>query len=286
MKLSAVVILYYPDKDLAMRIGSYVPFVDRLFIYDNSENNENVKPLIQPLLSDNKVKYFHDGDNKGISIRLNQAIDMALNNGDNWLLTMDQDSYFDNGLDSYARCIENCPNKENTAMFGVSLTEHTTTPCLPTKVPHLITSGSILNLSLISAIGKFDEALFIDKVDHEYCWRSRQKGFQIIRFENIFMHHSLGTVSYHRSFKNLEQTPRVLHSPIRMYYIIRNYFYLRKHYRKHFATDFKELDSELINRIKNNFLYGKQKLKLVKYLFRGYYDYMNNKMGKIDSGNR
>ncbi len=68
-----------------------------------------------------------------------------------------------------------------------------------------------------------------------------------------------------------------------MYYIFRNYLYLRSKYKNKFEDSFFEMKKELRIRIKNNFLYGKNKFMLLKYLAKAYKDYKSGKMGKLES---
>ncbi len=280
LKIAGVIILYHPDIKIFERINSYIGSLEKVYIIDNTEK---VSSFSKDFLTE-KMVYIHDGENKGIALRLNQAADLAIKGNFNWLLTMDQDSAFFPGFfPGYIYCIENYLDKDRTAMFGVQFQDKSlaSTTCKAIECPHLITSGSIINLNLFSAIGRFDELLFIDKVDHEYCLRAHLHHFKIVQFENIFLNHTLGNVSYHRSLKSFEKTPRVLHSPIRMYYILRNYFYLRSKYNGQFKESFDEMKMELYNRIKNNFLYGENKLQLIKYLAKGYLDFKAGKLGKI-----
>lgn len=280
LNIAGVVILYYPDKNLIDRVKSYLDHLTRLFVLDNSGTTAD---FLKPFIENKKVVYLHDGSNKGISVRLNQAATLALEEKFDWLLTMDQDSYFPEGsLQQYNDCIKSFVHKDSTAMFGVQFqNEHEKIfPCKPEEVSHLITSGSILNLNLFTKLGGFDEALFIDKVDHEYCLRAALNNFKIIQFQNLFIHHFLGEVVEGKSLKTFKSTRRTLHSPLRMYYIFRNYFYLRRKYRGQFTKIFSEMKNELFNRFKNNFIYGKNKTLLLKYVIKGYLDYKKGRMGK------
>jgi rhamnosyltransferase len=281
-KVAGVVILYFPDKELNSRIASYLNYLSRLYIFDNSDNTEKT---FDNIFGD-KVVYIKDGKNEGISIRLNQAASMAINESYSWLLTMDQDSYFPlNAFKNYLICIEKYEDKSNTAMFGVQFLNEGIDPskCSFEILTHLITSGSILNLNAYTKIGEFDEALFIDKVDHEYCFRAILNNFKIVRANNIFLHHNLGTTNFGRSLKNFKKSPRVLHSPIRIYYITRNYFYLKSRYKDQFKESFTEMKKELFIRLKNNILYNSNKLKTISYFFKGIRDSRSGKMGKLNS---
>jgi rhamnosyltransferase len=284
MNVAAVVILYHPEEKTAANILSYALNVKRLYIFDNTEKNNISADVLDKFKQLDHVLYFHDGENKGIAIRLNEAAKKAIEEGYEWLLTMDQDSYFtDSTLLNYFKCIADNLEKEQVAMFGVQFQDQllSSKECTSVQTEHLITSGSMLNLKLFPEIGDFDEALFIDKVDHEYCLRAQLRHFKLIRFQNIFLHHSLGKITYGRSLKNFKRTPRVVHSPMRMYYIVRNYFYLKDKYKNLFPASFVEMKEELWIRSKNNFLYGKNRIQLIRYIIKGFADYKHDKMGKL-----
>ncbi len=68
MKIAAVVILYHPSQDTLLNVQTYYDFVDRIFVFDNTE----IKSSIQDdLLKLQKVLLFHDCKNEGIAKRLN-----------------------------------------------------------------------------------------------------------------------------------------------------------------------------------------------------------------------
>ena len=85
----------------------------------------------------------------------------------------------------------------------------------------VISSGSIVNLDLVADVGLMDEALFIDWVDFEWCWRARALGYKIVGRFDVVMTHALGDDII--SFGSLSYRRR---SQVRYYYILRNGFYL------------------------------------------------------------
>ena len=281
MKIAATVILYYPDENVIENILSYINSVEKLYLVDNTETPSK-------LITDNLKRftgavYIHDGENKGIAARLNHVSDLALKDGFGWLLTMDQDSSFgENTFIIYLNCLTSFENKGNVSMFGINhVKESDAHICNAVNVNHLITSGSVLNLRLVNEIGGFDEKLFIDEVDFEYCLRSVAKGFGIIQFTNIFLTHNLGQTSQHRSFKTTKLTSRVLHSPVRMYYMTRNFLYVETKYRHSFPDEINLRRKVLFNRFKNNILYNKQRFSIMKKIVRGFRDYRKNRMEKL-----
>ena len=282
MKIAAVVILYNPTDEVVKNIHSYLGAIDKLYIIDNS--TEPASKIRTSFPGKENVVYLHDGENKGIASRLNQVIKMAKNDGYDWLLTMDQDSLFpDEMFTNYLNCVIKFEKKEKVSMFGINHSEKITTGdfCNAVLVKHLITSGSILNLKAESAIGEFDENLFIDEVDFEYCLRSILHGFQIIQFTNMFLAHNLGETVNRRSFKTTKLSSRVLHSPQRLYYMTRNLLYVEAKYKSRFPAEIKERRKMLLNRIKNNVLYQKQRFTVLKFFIKGFSDYRKKRMGKL-----
>lgn len=282
MKIAGTVILYHPAENVIENISSYLNSVDILYIVDNTENpSKRIADTIKALSS---AIYLHDGENKGIAARLNQISNLAISGGFEWLLTMDQDSSFENEtLNSYFTCIRSFEQKEKVSMFGINFEKKVSDPnvCHSIKVNHLITSGSLLNLSLFRVMGGFEEKLFIDEVDFEYCLRSIKNGFQIIQFRNIFLSHHLGKTSLHRSLKSTKLTSRVLHSPVRIYYMSRNFLFIQSKYRVAFPEELSLRKKILINRIKNNVLYNKNRFKVLNFILKGIIDYRKKRMGRL-----
>lgn len=284
MKIAGIVILYHPEATVIQYVQTYLTIVDVLYISDNSpEINPQLANALQQIP---KVQYLHDGNNMGIAYRLNQAANLAIEAGYEWLLTMDQDSYFEpNVAEQYIHCVAGNIQKHTTAMFGITMLERPkqSIDCIPRQVTELITSGSLVNLPICIAIGGFDEQLFIDLVDHEYCYRCISKGYGIIQFDNIFLCHSIGVAIAARSVATGQRSTRSLHSPIRLYYMLRNYWYVHKKYPTGFDKELSQQKKSIQVRIKNYFLYGKQKTQLAGYLIRAYMDYRKGRMGKINS---
>lgn len=279
-KVFGVVILYNPSDDIKQNILTYLHKMEKLFVFDNSER------IVDRKLEElgHKVIVVADGVNRGISERLNAGARAAIREGGKWLLTMDQDSFFsETMLDQYWHCINKFDHRDEVSMFGVEYEKaDKRSGCESETTTQLITSGSLVNLLLFPEIGGFNEQLFIDEVDSEYCFKSNQKGYQTVKLKNIFLNHSLGVVSTHRSLKSLKITSRTLHSPLRVYYMIRNYLYISREYQKEQPSSFPYRKKALLNRIKNNFLYGKDRVLLIKYLWLAYWHFKTGKMGKYN----
>lgn len=88
----------------------------------------------------------------------------------------------------------------------------------------LISSGSLVPMSAFAAVGEFDEGLFIDSVDLEWCCRARSRGLALYGVCAARLDHRLGD----RRHAVLNAFELVVHSPERIYYMTRNRFLLYK----------------------------------------------------------
>ena len=85
MKLAGVVVWYHPNINDVQNIFSYINDLDRLYIFDNSDNKNNRKFVPDS----KKIKYISKKKNLGIATALNYAAKEAIREGYEFLLTMD-----------------------------------------------------------------------------------------------------------------------------------------------------------------------------------------------------
>jgi rhamnosyltransferase len=87
------------------------------------------------------------------------------------------------------------------------------------KCDFLISSGALISLDLLDAVGAMRADFFIDNVDLEWSFRVRSKGYELYGVSAARMDHRLGDERRPILF-GLRRIVR--HSPIRLYYIMRN----------------------------------------------------------------
>lgn len=280
MNIAGVVILYHPDMELlSANIQTYFSGLKQLYVYDNSETKT---PGIEEALTkiNSSIQYNFFNTNEGIAKRLNQAMDQAALNQYDYLLTMDQDSSFKVGDFEKYKILIQSSTYNNVAQFGVNCQPDFTQPNKhPEAALTLITSGSILNLHLTKKIGLFNEDLFIDFVDAEFSYRVIQNGYLNLIFSNIVLNHALGTLIEVRSLGNLKKSMRIIHAPIRVFYIVRNGLFLLFK-AKGLTPAMKKDVFRCIKIIKNDLIYNTQLFSVYMNLFAGIYAFMINKMGK------
>lgn len=140
-----------------------------------------------------------------------------------------------------------------------------------TKMPCCITSGNVILLSAWQKVGGFYEPFFIDEVDHEFCFRLNEAGYEIFKFDSCLMNHVLGKPK--KTFY-----PCVSHhSGPRLYYIFRNAFFLKK---MHPAFYKRQNYSKQIRQRVAGLLFN-CKFSQLRYLLRAWLDFKRGKLGPL-----
>ena len=274
MNLCGVVVWYNPGIQEVNNIKSYINHIDKLFVVDNSiDNNEQ---LLSILDANFNIEYISNSDNLGIAKALNIGCKNAIKQGYDWILTMDQDSEFEPMMiEKYINNVEDMINTENF----IAIYAPTTSKIKGQNseyVNRVITSGNILNLSAYKRVNGFDDDLFIDEVDHDLCFKLIRNGYKIYKFNDITLKHKLGD-SKKVKILNKSFTP-MNHSYIRKYYIVRNRCVINKRYPEYTKNYLKSNIMDLIKVI----LGEEDKLRRIRYMLKGYIDYKKNKLGKIE----
>lgn len=276
MKLAGVVVWYNPSKKDIKNIDSYIKSVDKLYIVDNSENGSNESKIP----NSKKIEYIYQNENLGIAKALNIACYKAIKEKYKFILTMDQDSCFkSNDVDKMKNKISSLDLSE----IGIISPWHKTKLKLEKPKEEIdypldvMTSGNILNLDIFQKIGGFKEFLFIDGVDIEYCLNLKKNGYKVMRINSIEMQHDLGDIFY-RNFLGKEFMCDN-HNYLRIYYMTRNYRYIRKEYRN-IAPEFCDILVKIKGLIFKIVFYEKDKFRKLRSIVFGIYDYKHNNYGK------
>ncbi len=282
MKLAAVVVLYNPDDKIFENIKSYIDYVDVVYAVDNSCVNHSEK------LNNEKIVYLPNNKNLGIAYALNRGAKHAIDDGYDWLLTMDQDSSFsDDGVEKMKDFLVQCKQTENCQYpyekIGLITPFHRMITNQDEKLEQIdspavvMTSGNIINLKAYSQIGGFKDWMFIDAVDFDYCLNLRDHGYDIWRLPQVELKHNLGDVVF-KKFRGKTYCGSN-HSPMRRYYIVRNRHYFCDMYEDR-HPDYCYAERRCTkNEVKGILICEKQKLKKLWAMFRGYIDYKRGVKG-------
>lgn len=278
--ICGVITLYAPPNACIKNIGTYIAYIDKLYIIDNT-HNPDIKLHKELENRFNKTEVLSYGKNLGIAAALNQAIKKGLACGYEWLLTMDQDSFFD---DIQAKKFVNSLStidKKTVAIVSPAHHEnaHDNEPCIYVRKDEVMTSGNLLNLSLTKQIGVFNEDLFIDSVDHDYCLRANLAGFHVLQAINCFIQHKVGS-NFSGSFLfGIKKKSFLIHSPKRMYFIVRNGQYIINKYQKDIPSYTKALHRHINIKVSRCLRYSNNRSAYIKYIAKGIIDYKLNKFG-------
>lgn len=284
VKIISVTVLYNPGIEVYNNFLSYYSKVNKAIVIDNSD-----VPKIEVVSKFKELSdclYISYGVNNGIAKALNIAVETASDLGFEWMLLMDQDSHFDTTqIEKYFICLKKITDNNDFGVVGPSVERKLyseISDCQIQDVAHVITSGSVINLKACQRIGLFDERLFIDEVDTDFCYRLRLNNFRVTMLKGVLMNHALGKNIIVRNWFIGPKVERNIHQPVRMYYIVRNFLYTYNKYKKYFPEEMKINKKVTINRIKNSFLYSGKSFKVIYYTIRGLNDYCRNKFGKVD----
>lgn len=276
--VAAVVVLFNPDLDVVKNIISYVGCVEKVYIIDNSTfSNED---LFKAVPFKGALEYVFNNGNLGIAEALNIGCKLAIKAGMQWVLTMDQDSKFLN-LDT--NIISQVLNNEDSRVVlyypnylidGIIYDKYIKENNEPIVV---MTSGNFINLNAYQSLAGFEDKLFIDYVDIDYCLKIKAAGYRIALLPDATLKHELGQ-SEHVTFLSFNAMV-TNHSSLRRYYITRNRLYVSKKYKTVSAVFTKTEKRIFINDLLKIILFEDHKISKMKSVFNGYIDYRNNKFG-------
>lgn len=222
------IVTYNPDAKLFNKvIAALTKQVNKVYIWDNGSGNY---AFIKGICDKYGITLLSNQKNEGIAYALNQLCDKAIEDGFNWILTLDHDTIISSNyitqidLNLPQRIGILCPSVE---YVGVKLKKDIAKTRYE-EVEACMTSGSVMCLSAWSLAGKFNNWLFIDSVDNDICYKLRQNGFSIIRDNHLKIIHNLGKpINRKKFFYNFIDFQ---YSPFRIYYIVRNRIYITKKY--------------------------------------------------------
>lgn len=289
-KVAAIIVSYNPDKNLLDSVNLLISQVEKIIIVDNGSIEAKRKDISSIKDIDNeRIEVIFNEENLGIATALNIGVREALKQGFNWILTMDQDSKASKDMvEKMFEVYNNIDEKERKSILSIfpnfvderiqSIEENSVMNTYE-YVDADITSGNLVKAEVFDKVGFFDDSLFIDLVDTDFCMRLNEKNIKMIKVRDAILYHSLGESQSVKSIFGKFNTSN--HSALRRYYMTRNRFYIWEKY--------KDLNSFTLNRDKKLFkkefikiiLGEKDKVNKIKMVFKGYKDYKKGIRGKL-----
>lgn len=242
-RVVAVVVSHNPDgASFVDALAAIVSQVAHVVVVDNGSRASAVEAGRQfARLCPATITWVALGENLGVAAGQNIGYRRAIEKNCEYVVFFDQDSVPDDGMiGALCHAAERLrddgrwvaavgpryrdPRRDGELSFFVTIRHFRTVPA-----PHvadivetdfLVSSGMLVSVEAISAIGLMDEGLFVDHVDTEWCLRARSRGYKTYGVYSACMTHTLGTK---RVALPLSRTRSlVLHRPERYYFMVRN----------------------------------------------------------------
>lgn len=290
-QIAAGIVLFNPEDIYRTKeaIKSVLKQVNKIYIFDNSTKGQIYQfPY--------NVIYLTEKENKGIAYALNRIMEFAKKDGYEWVITMDQDSILpDNTVTLYEHYIELhkqigiiCPQVIDSRRAYMEVKKELNAE----YVDFCITSASCTNIKIWEQIGKFDEWLFIDLIDNDFCKRLVVSGYKILKLNELVLNQEFGKI-IPKSEKVQQfwvKVSKILHnnnfakfgykkfvSPIRVYYTNRNIIYVNRKLKNYGKTGYENYNCKgylgfLISFSVPSVLRAQKKGKVIKAVFKGIYD--------------
>jgi len=287
-RVCAIVITFFPDVGFPERLEAIVAQVSQVIVVDNGTTGESMVNLEKALDGKENVTCIRNSENFGIAAALNQGIRQALSGdeGCSWVVTFDQDSLPAWGMVKKMLTVwesHSCPEKlmiagSRTAFVGSTSCPEPAAGRSWREVTHVITSGSLIPRRAFELAGYYNEGLFIDYVDIEYCLRLRTLGYQVIEILDTEILHHMGRLEERLLLG--EKVHPTHHPPLRRYYQFRNAILLHRQYRESQRSWCRRDRIILVKILILIFIYDKQRLRSLFQILRGIVHGLAGRSGK------
>jgi rhamnosyltransferase len=235
----AVVVCYQPDVTAVVALAQQLRVMGRadVLLVENTESPDACERL-KAAVACVGAEVVCQGMNLGVAEAHNIALRLARQRGYRYVLLLDQDTRLED--DTLPRLVATLDalraSGERVAGVGAAFSDprgQTVFPFVrlgrlrmhpvpvtaagPVECDLLISSGCLIPLDAVEAVGLLDSGFFIDYVDMEWCARARARGWKVFGVPEARMRHTIGDAT----LTVLGRTIPV-HSPQRQYYLIRN----------------------------------------------------------------
>lgn len=281
--IAAVIITYNTGNEFSKNVLSLKKHVGEVIVVDNGSNKETLS-MLRGLKEE--ITLIELNENKGIAYALNRGIEYAVNNDFQWVLTLDHDSTVSDSMISNMLSVYNSideSEKEKIVMLTPKHVEEKQIDVVSKSQENKweyvlteITSGALTKADFYKN-QLYDEKLFIDLVDHDYCLRINSMGYKIIRVNSAILIHNLGE-SIQKKILGITITP-TNHSALRRYYMSRNRKYIWNKYRGTFKEWVIKDKIRFLNEIVKIIAFEDEKLNKLKMIKLGLNDYKDKKWG-------
>ncbi len=282
----AGIVLYNPDiSRLIEVIEAIYNQVQSVCVFDNgSKNWTEVKKEIEDAYH-NEIICIRNEVNAGIGYATNRIFEEALKLGFDWVLTLDHDTICPHKLiTEYKKVsIDNTLGMICPSVIDKEIVSNTWKPNNKTAVElvdRCIQSGALVSVSAWKDVNGFDEWMFIDFVDFDFCTRLKINNYNIYRCNNVVIDHQLGNREETRLaplFRRIYKLTGIkvlnyftynnVFSDIRVFYSTRNNCVYIKKYSNYLDVNKEKRD--FYERCFRRIFRGKNKLMIIKETING-----------------
>ncbi|MCS3395483.1 glycosyltransferase family 2 protein [Burkholderia thailandensis] len=258
--LGALVILYDPTDEQLSGLEALARDSDALVVVDNTPHEHAAaRERVRALSAWTNTVWRHHGNRGGVAGGYNAGLSALFAQGVEAVALFDQDStvpagYFERMREACAQLGEQPGAHAGAFIAGPRIydaNEQRFLPELmtsgvtvrrvrvegetaPQRCAFLISSGSVISRAAYARLGRFDEALFIDHVDTEYCLRALAHNVPLYVVPPLVLTHRIGARRRHK-VGPFELTA-MHHGWLRRYYGARNAMQLGLQYGLRFPV--------------------------------------------------
>ncbi|MGF1803537.1 glycosyltransferase family 2 protein [Vibrio gigantis] len=278
-KTCAVIVTYNPELErLSENIEAIFSQVGMVILIDNNSININDIKAVITQFDEGLIEVLESTENLGIAFALNSALTYCKKNDFEFLITLDQDSI------SSKNMVDNLSvhliQGEDIAMVGPQIIDINTERSQgnankkPEDTMLLITSGALCKVDTLLSVGGFNNKLFIDCVDFDMSLKLYESGYKVLRANDVCMTHEIG----HKTKISIFNVSFYLlnHSPLRVYYMVRNRIYLIFRYKHLRGYNRRKELRHLITRSLACLFFESERRKKMISTFRGVWDVLWN----------
>lgn len=284
-KVCGIVVTFHPRPEDLENIAKLRPQVQGLAVVDNGSSEEK-RNLLRIASRECDFTLIENGGNLGIATALNIGVKWAQSEGYDWVALFDQDSTPPPAfIDTMLRAYDTSCRRDRIALLvpryidsrrGIPLSAtYTDNGSLQVAM----TSGSLMPISIVCQEGWFEDRLFIEVVDYEYCLRLRSSGYLVEECTEAVLRHAPANFTVCR-LNGLRLFSTSNYSAGRRYYRGRNTVWMIRKYWIRYPTFFLRMLSDSLKDVVKILLAENDKRRKVYHMVLGVRDGLLGKMGK------
>jgi rhamnosyltransferase len=229
--IAAIIVTWNPlASDVVACAERLMLQVDTIIYSDNGSNAETEKLLKDLQSKHENIVCLWNGGNLGIATALNRGVVEARRRGAEWVMTLDHDSVPEKDMALKMFRAYGILSETEKEAVGILCPNFMLVkgPCyantLPRFIATTITSGQLVKISLFDKIGGYEDDLFVECVDHEFCFRALAHGYRTFLAPDAMLRQRIGNPVIKMLFGKTFIVPN--YPPVRYYYQVRNSVYI------------------------------------------------------------